>query len=307
MSLTLLTLRTRVSRRIGKSDTDYLTKIEDWLDERYDFVIRRRNWRRLVRQVDVSAVANAETMVLPKDVEIVLAVYDRENDLYLDPVEVGPANRLYGEIQDESGTPRKYFPEEDTVNAQPTSASALAVSSSDAADTTQKVRVIGIAGGEQRTETVTLNGTTAVNTVNSYTRVIAISKDGNTAGVITVTSNAAAVTVATIDPLDVAPRYPKLHLIRRPDSAISYTVTYKVKVPPLINAEDVPLIPCESVLIRGAYADALAEQKQFEKAAIEEAMFDKFLANLITEEEQHPDMVHRAIPHIERAAIDETP
>lgn len=307
MLLTFDTMKTRVGRRIQKTDATFLTKIEDWLNERYAYCLDRFINAKgpIIKTKSVTATADAETLVLGKDVDAILDVHDRVNDVHLTVSDPSAGGRETADIQDTSGIPKRYWREEDTVNAQPTAASVIAIVSSAAGDTTQKVRLWGVSNGEEVTELVSLNGTTSVNSANSYTRLDRVSKDGNTTGRITGTSNAAAVTNFIMAPTEVSPRYVKIHLVRRPDSAIVYTLTYVVKPQLLANAEDVPLVDCSTAMVVGAFADALVEQKQFESAATQEARFAELVELLIAKVEQREEFVPRFIPHVEADALDE--
>ena len=81
---------------------------------------------------------------------------------------------------------------------QPTAASAIAIVSSDNDDTTQAVTVVGTVNGLDDVEAVTLTGTTSVSTAKSFSYIKGIRKSADTEGTITCTSNAAAVTNATL-------------------------------------------------------------------------------------------------------------
>lgn len=81
---------------------------------------------------------------------------------------------------------------------QPSSVSAISVVSSDAMDTSQTVTISGLVNGLEDVETVTLNGTTAVSTIKTFTYIAGTRKNENTAGIITCTSNSGVVTNCTM-------------------------------------------------------------------------------------------------------------
>ncbi len=81
---------------------------------------------------------------------------------------------------------------------QPTSSSALAIVSTSTADTTQKLIIEGTSSGVDTSESVSLNGTTSASSSNSYTYIKGILLDKACAGTVTITSNSAAVTNATV-------------------------------------------------------------------------------------------------------------
>ena len=81
---------------------------------------------------------------------------------------------------------------------QPSSASALAIASSLAADTTQKLIVEGIVDSLEDYEVVTLTGTTSVSTSKSFSYIKGMRLDKAATGTVTATSNSAVVTNATL-------------------------------------------------------------------------------------------------------------
>ena len=79
--------------------------------------------------------------------------------------------------------------------------SAVDVVSSSAGDTTQRVTIYGIAGGVATQETVTLNGTTNVQTTTAtWTKILGIVMDAAAVGTVTVSDFPVATTIATLAP-----------------------------------------------------------------------------------------------------------
>jgi len=303
-----------VSERIQKSDSTYLGKIENWINYRYDDILSRKDWPQLYRQTDMTATAGSETMILNRDVELITAIQDRTNDIVLVPMDPSIGARFFVDIQDTNGTPRNYWWEGSTVAAQPTSASVIAVASNSASDTSQTVRIWGISGGNEVNEQISLNGTTGVNSTNSYTRVDRVSKSATTSGTITGTSNAAAVTVFTMDPSSRTARHIKIHLLRRPQSNTTYTVVYKIRTPKLEFADDVPMIDCSQALVIGAYCDALRQQRQHSKAKVLEfnpnmpsdvSTYEGRVLQILQKFEQQAENIPLMTPQIQRDPIDQ--
>lgn len=148
------------------------------------------------------------------------------------------------------------------VEVQPSSASVISVSSNSAADTTQTVLVRGLVSGEEDVELLTLNGTTVVNGAKSFTKIYALSKSALTAGMLTFTSNAAAVTNATMSPLVKTLRVKKLRLDPIP-SAVG-TLTIKHFAAPYIPSQalDDSGIPSRWDYVVEQFAFAMALQPQ---------------------------------------------
>ena len=79
---------------------------------------------------------------------------------------------------------------------QPSSSSAITIVSDSAEDIYQSIILTGrlISGGEVITESVELNGTTSVNSKNSFVELVSIVKSEETTGTVTLTSNSGVVT-----------------------------------------------------------------------------------------------------------------
>ena len=81
---------------------------------------------------------------------------------------------------------------------QPTSASVVACVSASATDTNQAIIIRGVANNKTIIEAIQLTGTDSVNSTKEFSEIIEIKKSSATAGTITLTSNSAAVTNATL-------------------------------------------------------------------------------------------------------------
>jgi hypothetical protein len=153
--------------------------------------------------------------------------------------------RRYEPGPDSTGTPYLYrvvdfWP----VQNQPSSSSVLTMVSSDATDTAVDVNVVGLDGSGVRTsEAVTLNGTSSVTTVASYTRVLSLSKDAVSVGQVTITSNAAAVTNVVIPAKDRSISHPVIALFSIPDSVATLNYDFYMQLQDLTVGDDISMIP----------------------------------------------------------------
>ncbi len=111
--------------------------------------------------------------------------------------------------------------------------------------TNYKVRVTGFnASGALVTELVTLAGTTAASTTNSYSATLGVERlvkapnSGYTfTGNITV-ADSSANTIAVIPVWWKSPSYCWIELFPIPSAAITYTVRASMRKPPLVNGDD---------------------------------------------------------------------
>lgn len=295
---------TQVGRFVQDTSSGRATKIKDRINARYRIAANRHNWSELDRRATVTLTAGADTVTMPKDVDLIYLILQNATPQVLANESRVNMYRRHGTTITQQDKPLEYADAGTTgARNQPTSASVITVVSSSASDTSIIVRVQGFVSGELLTEAITLTGTTPVAGTNTFTEIVRVSKDDATVGVITFTSNAAAVTNATLGPREFTAVYRKIQLYRVPNAADTITILYKMRVPRLVNDEDVPILPIEDYLIHGAYADMLREQRQFSKATTsdrdaEEALI-RVLARFVQEEN-----IQQAMPHIQRGEDD---
>ena len=129
------------------------------------------------------------------------------------------------------------------VTAQPTSASVIATVSSSASDTSTYGVIRGIVSGVERSERITMNGTTSVNSSLTYTSLISITKD-ETVGTWTCTSNSGAVTNISLLPGETQKEVWQVRLHPVPDDAYTYYYQFFRK-PWDFDDNDEELIPFE--------------------------------------------------------------
>lgn len=141
----------------------------------------------------------------------------------------------------DEGTPTDYWSwTEDMVLRQPNSASVVTVSSSSTSDTTQQVTVFGTVSSYPDQETLSLNGTSNVNSTKSFSKIERIVKDASTVGRVTATTNSANVTVAVLPVGDgtAGLTYKKVRLWPTPDNVFPMNAWY-YKLPwRLVNDDD---------------------------------------------------------------------
>jgi hypothetical protein len=129
------------------------------------------------------------------------------------------------------------------VSRQPTSASQLTVVSTSALDTSI-ITIDGLnAAGVLIREEITLNGITPVVSTNSFSKILTRSYNAFLSGIVTMTSNAGAVTNATISARDRQGLLPKITFYPQPSSAKTLFYDATMRLPPLVTDNDMSLIP----------------------------------------------------------------
>jgi hypothetical protein len=119
------------------------------------------------------------------------------------------------------------------VLAQPSAASALSVVSTSAADITQIVRYRGMVAGVSTDETHTLTGAVAIAGTALYSSLEILGLDSACAGIVTITSNAGAVTNVSIPIGRLHKEYQTITLYDHPSATDAYKVYCYKRLKPL--------------------------------------------------------------------------
>lgn len=296
MNKTFSTMQTNVGTEVQDTSTALKSIIKTYLNNRYFQVLRAVNWECIQPDYTFSTVAGQQDYALPEDFSKPIKVVDKTNSTDISEWDWQHVMMRYPADYDGSGTVERYSILEDTVYAQPTSASVLACKSSSASDTAITLLIRGISGGAEVNETVTLTGTSAANTTNSYTRVKSISKSGETVGLITVTSNSAAVTVATMSPEATTSYCKKIRLHYVPSSVVTIACPYIIKPSPMVEDYDYPAIDISDLLELGAKADTWRYKRQYSKASAFDVQFTIALADYVWEKENKGNSIPQFRP-----------
>ena len=287
-------------KHVGEAlgDTSQQSLITDWVNQSLIDIALLWPWNFLQRRTTFATVASTNLYSLPVDLLKIVSMTETTNEVHLKPVDINRFDDLEPNPT-QTGAPEYYIVfENGGVQNNPSSASALTFSSSDAGyatgtvtveqgsrrvtgaasvwttshdgmpfhidndpddvffevdrrvsattldlttiytragaatlayemgDLFQRVRIIGTSSGNTIEEVITLNGTTSVVSANSYTAVDSLHISAPNFGRITVTSNAAAVTVATILPRTQRPRYVRVRLFPEPSSTLTINLRY---------------------------------------------------------------------------------
>lgn len=220
------------------------TRFLRWAKEFYLDFIPRTGGGWLYDEYTFSSVASTAEYAFPSRFMRALKLFDTTNNKEV----------FCGDNQDEvadpdrsnTGTPswyqRAYLLE---VQAQPSSASVITASSSSASDVTSYfVQIRGLdANSNEIEETITLNGATGVATTASFTKVYEVTKNGTSNGIVTVTSNTAAVTLVKLSKEETRRQFQWIRLVSVPDSVIAYRLHFLRKPRQVVDAYDSFEIP----------------------------------------------------------------
>lgn len=151
------------------------------------------------------------------------------------------------------------------VQAQPTSASALTLSSSSASDSSaQQVKVRGETANGIEEETIACgSGGAAATGTTEFTKILRVTKTGDAwNGTLTLTSNGAAVTNLKLFSSEYARFYQQLYLLQTPTTAETVEYLFTRQPSPLVEDNDVPDIPppYQDILVYDALIDLATYQ-----------------------------------------------
>ena len=314
-------LYTRVGQMLERSDTGMQTKIKGFINDGLRNVVGKRPWMALLRPISFNAVANLDYFITEQNIDQIIDISQRQSPVVLS------LSRYYNLLQrrldviTSTGSPCNAAPAgEIGVKVALPSAGMLTVVSSSSVDTTQKVQIRGYSTALVAiTEEVSLNGTSAVTSANSYSASEGyeprFSKDANTTGIITIARS--STTVAEIAPLSREVRYKKWKVWPVFSSNLTMYATIKKRVYDLVNAEDVPELECDNCLILYAYARCLIEKRQISKAneimgkkdidgTFPPGTFGAELEDMIAREPQFSEnFTDQFTPIVERSTIDQ--
>lgn len=275
---------------------DLLPKVKDWCRTRYDRILRAYSWNELIRSYNLSVVAGTRDYALRYDLESIIKMWDTTHGNEItaydirDHIRFNAVNlEVSGNVQ--TGNPDQYIDiGSKSVSALLSIADKVQVLSSSASDITPVVIYIkGEVNGLPIGESITLTGTTAVDSVNTYDSGAELIVSQGTSnetlvdlvGIVTVREKTTPANVlAKLAPDERAPIYKWIRLSVTPSTSFTAQTWYKKRWYPLSNDNDVPLIPCANEIIEGVIADALWEDGQSGAAAAQESKFTNSVIEL---------------------------
>lgn len=263
--------QTDVGNLLERSDSGMRTKIKTFLNDGQRFIIGYRPWMALLRNTSFSAVANLDYLITGPEVAQVIHISQRETPVVLALAKYYALLQRNIDALSTTGNPSVATPAGDVgVKAALPSAGTITVESSSASDITQVIRVNGYDSTTLLaiTESLTLNGTTAATSSNSYSAAEGyepkFSKDETTVGYVTIKRS--STTIAQIAPAATESRYKKWKVWPAFSSNLTMYLTSKARVYDMVNAEDTPPFDMDNAIKMFAFARCLQEKRQIAKA-----------------------------------------
>jgi len=290
---------------------DLLPKVKDWVRTRYDRILRSFPWGELTRSYSLPIVAATRDYALRYDLENIIKMWDTTNGREITALDVRDhvrfnaiVNEVTGNIQ--TGTADHYIDiGSKSVSGLLSIADKIQVVSTSASDVDPMIiRVTGEVSGMPRSEDIVLTGTTAADSTNTFDlgaelTISAGTNDGSLqdlAGVVTVREKTTATNIlAKLAATERAPSYRWIRLDITPAATATYQVWYKRRWMPLVDDNDIPLIPCANEIVEGVIADALFEDGQVTGAQGQEMKFANSVKELWIARRPR-DMIKQIVP-----------
>jgi len=246
--LTFGEIYNQASRVVQDPTSSFISMIKEEINDYYVMAAKRTDWRELRRLVTsgISFTAGAGNLYLPRDVGKIIAIVDNTNNRWLDQYPMDFILYASPAFYDEEGTAIAYSPigflgrEADFSS----SAELIRAVSSSSSDTTQTVRlVVKDSNGLEREDTLSLNGTSNVDTANTWDDLLSVSCDDAKQGVVTISGVTSGTVYVRLASGEKTFRTQVLRLYQPSEDANSIALLYKKAVRRMQNDDDVPEIP----------------------------------------------------------------
>ena len=280
-------LKTNVGGEVQDTSTTFATIIGRFINRRYFQILRAINWKDINTTYTITGVSGTQNYALPDDFYKPVSAYNVTSSNGISLIDLDEFYRNHGSEATSTGEVERAVIYEDAVHAQPPSGGSIVhLHSSDASDTSITIQIRGIVASTETTETLTLNGTLDVTSVNTWQRIKGISFSGERAGHVTLVEDTGGTYLIQYigrELLETRYKLIKLHYI--PTSGITIALPYIVKPLPLSQDYDYPRLDIADLIELGAISDAWKYKRQFQKAQTYELMFTQQLADYIFDQE----------------------
>jgi hypothetical protein len=287
-----------IGGKLGKTDSESLTKIKGFIKARHKMIFDAALWRDAMAVESVAATA--ALIVLPAAIGRVVSV--RWNDSELPPMDMQTAFQIMPDTFDQAGTPVAFAHAEPIATKSAIgTAEKLRFTVASSGDAAKTVFIRGLISGstDLRSETVALVNPT-VDSANSYAEVHVLAKDATT-GTVTISGVTSATAYGAFMPHQTVLTHPRIRLINPPaDTSKLLLVLYKRRCEDLISDYDAPILRgIDNALIAYAMADALEWMRQFGKAQVK-AEEGAAQMEILRDNEKHQQSTHtRIVPWVE--------
>jgi hypothetical protein len=305
MGMSFKAMYTQVGQMIQDSSADRLVRIKDAINRKYTELANGYDWPDLMRieEAEVTVTAGEVHVYMPYHVQTLKgAVADGNKDW----IGISDPGMFLARNFDQLATQAKIF-EGTLIGSSPVKremqvAETLTLVSSDASDTSVIVKVWGFVGGDEISESVTLNGTSSVATSNTFSRITRIgttstSRDSSRSGHITITGTTSSKELAVIANHNYDSRYQVFRFQDVSQAADTLSIFYKKRVTPLIDDDDTfEINDADLIVFELAMAEMLKSQAKYNQAGAHEARAAGIRSAMLGSYLQQSNMVQQSLP-----------
>jgi hypothetical protein len=288
---------TRVQNYINDDTSTTLTIIKESINQKALELLQRSLWTWSLRETTITTAGSTSEYYLPRDLDKILDIRQKESPIQLRRVWPGDFDRLVPDPT-YTGDPSWYMLLlEERVNAQPTAAGKVVVYSTSDSDVSPETgstaaTLYGVSSGVDRSEVVTLSATNEVSSTNTYTKLYSIAVNPKPVGSLYFRQLTVGTALLTLFPNEISKTYKKIQFYPIPTQTATIYIKYQATQPTLINDSDVLVIPdrFSNVLVEMVVADHLLRQGD-PKATARIQMAEKMIEQIKREQDMFWDYV----------------
>lgn len=244
--------------------SDFDTMANAAINRYYRLILAFVDQDEQTREFTITTASGTKDYGLPTYIKRIRNIEDGTNNRSLDEMTPYDYNKRFPGTST-SGSPRAYhILGSFGVQAQPSAATTVQAVSSSTSDTSGAfVRVQGFDGSNRLIdESLTLNGTSAVTTTATFSKIETVVKSTSTGVTIQgyVTISDGSTTFAVVPYWDTMSSHLWVRMYPSPDSALSLTVQGVMRKPPLVRDDDWPQFDPDyhHLLVSGPASELLA-------------------------------------------------
>lgn len=264
--MTLSELADLVCTKCHRTDAQSVTEAKTYIRARYRMLWDSRPWRDALGVLPIASENVSRITILPGIIDRLMAIRWGDSSTLL-PADLGTIFSIDPALFERTGEPVSFtIISPSGVEVSPAGGKIKVTSSEPNA--MFQVSVRGMSGTTEKSETITVAGTSLIESVNSYDEILALSKSSTTMD-LTVTKSTGGATILFLAAEESARQFQRVHFHVTPDTSKALFVLFKRRFRPLTNDSDsTELTGIENSLIAAAVADILEAQRQYGKAQI---------------------------------------
>lgn len=305
MSKPFTVLKLEAGQKAQDTSTSLSTKIGNWMNQYYESLWKSYLWKEItIIDQSVTFTAGATEQLLPKNIDITLAITHRATNAVLSPASPYVYQIKYLSQLSAQADPLAYAIGGSVgVSSQPASTGIISLVSNSSSDSTV-IRVYGTdSNGYNISETVTLTGISSKSTTKSFATVTDVVKNDRSIGEIII-KDSSGNTMDSISPMDYRNKYLKIHANAQVGTNTTFYVSGKKRFSPLINDQDVPAFECDNALIDFAVSEVLKIRGKFDQAGQMIMVAEKYIKDLVSDQEVLGESMDQGLPRIQSEGID---